>query len=289
MGASTRSIGMSLEDDFCDIIKKARCGQGLSLAEVARASGLPAGEVAMLERGGRKPTAHEVEVLAMALGLRTEPLLESVLGCWRPAPPPMEAAVETVVGDLNGYAVNGYVVYDAGEAVFVDTAGLGEAMLAALKRLGLRLKAICLTHGHADHAGGLAVVLQHHRVPVYLGWADKPLLGWIPTAGVLTPAEEGQALAVGRLLLHMIKTPGHTLGGTCYRLQGADHEVCFVGDTLFAGSIGWSNPASLYPVHLETVRTRLLTLPAHTLLLPGHGPATTVREERAHNPFAGSG
>jgi glyoxylase-like metal-dependent hydrolase (beta-lactamase superfamily II) len=62
--------------------------------------------------------------------------------------------------------------------------------------------------------------------------------------------------------------------------------LCFVGDTLFAGSIGRANPASLYPVHLESVRSRVLTLPMETVLLPGHGPATTVKEETEHNPFA---
>lgn len=277
---------MPLEDDFCDIIKKARRGHGLSVGDLAQASGLAAGDVTVLERGGRLPVTREIEGLAAALQLRTAPLLQIVLDRWMPAPPRAAGPVETVMGDINGYAVKGYVVYDAGEAVFVDTAYNEEAMLAVLERKNLRLKAVCLTHGHSDHAGGLDVILQHHRVPVYLGRGDKPLLGWIPPAELMKPAEDGQTVTVGRLTMRFVLTPGHTPGGICYKVEGAGHEACFVGDTLFAGSIGGSNPASLYQAHLESVRTRVLTLPPDTTLLPGHGPATTVREERAHNPFA---
>jgi len=277
---------MPLEDDFCDIIKKARRGRRLSEGDLARSSGLSAGDVTILERGGRLPTKGEIEALAAALHLRTEPLVHIVLDRWMPEPPRAAGPVETVMGDINGYAVKGYVVYDSGEAVFVDTAYNEEAMLEVLERKNLTLKAVCLTHGHSDHAGGLDVILQHHRVPVYLGMGDRPMLGWIPPGELMMSTTDGQTLAVGRLTVRFVLTPGHTPGGICYKVEGAGHDVCFVGDTLFAGSIGGSNPASLYQSHLESVRTRVLTLPPDTTLLPGHGPATTVREERTHNPFA---
>jgi glyoxylase-like metal-dependent hydrolase (beta-lactamase superfamily II) len=276
---------MPLEDDFCDIIKKARRGRNLSAGDLAQASGLPAGDITILERGGRLPVKHEIDSLAAALQLRALPLAQIVLDRWMPAPPRAAGPIETVMGDINGYAVKGYVVYDAGEAVFVDTAYNEEAMQAVLDRKGLTLKAICLTHGHSDHAGGLDVMLQQHRVPVYLGKGDKPLLGWIPPADLMKSTEDGQTVTVGRLTMRFIATPGHTPGGICYKVEGAGHDLCFVGDTLFAGSIGGSNPVTLYQTHLDSVRTRVLTLPPDTILLPGHGPATTVREERAHNPF----
>ncbi len=75
-------------------------------------------------------------------------------------------------------------------------------------------------------------------------------------------------------------------GGICYRVDAESQRVCFVGDTLFAGSIGRSNPSTLYQTHLHSVRTHVLGLPPEYRLLPGHGPATTVREELDHNPFA---
>ncbi len=86
--------------------------------------------------------------------------------------------------------------------------------------------------------------------------------------------------------MYCVTTPGHTPGGICYRLDDAQLPVCFVGDTLFAGSIGRSNPKELYSAHLNSVRNRLLTLSPDYRLLPGHGPATTIEEELDHNPFA---
>ena len=99
------------------------------------------------------------------------------------------------------------------------------------------------------------------------------------------PKEDG-TLQVGGLCLRFMPTPGHTPGGVCYRLEEAGEPMCFVGDTLFAGSIGRSNPAGLYQAHLDSVRYRVLALSSNTRLFPGHGPATTVHEERLHNPFA---
>ncbi|MBM4123428.1 MAG: MBL fold metallo-hydrolase, partial [Nitrospira sp.] len=122
---------------------------------------------------------------------------------------------------------------------------------------------------------------------VYLGSADESLLPWRPSKKWLTSPEEGRAIPVGRLTVRCLATPGHTPGGMCYRVEQGPRDLCFVGDTLFAGSIGRSNPFSLYPLHLESVRRRLLALPSHAVLLPGHGPATTVAEEVAHNPFGG--
>ena len=78
---------------------------------------------------------------------------------------------------------------------------------------------------------------------------------------------------------------GHTPGGICYKVQSQDQALCFVGDTLFAGSVGGSNPLSLYEEHLASVRRRVLQLDQDTVLLPGHGPPTTVNEERVTNPF----
>ena len=233
------------------------------------------------------PTKAEVQAIAAALGLRAEPLTQIALNGWEPAPTPSSVSgVDTVVGDIGGYAVKGYVVHDAGEAIFIDTAYNADAMLAVLERRRLRLSGVCLTHGHADHAGGLDVILQHQSVPVYLGEADQPLLGWRPPRELLTKPDDGRVIQAGGLSIRCMTTPGHTPGGICYRVERGTNEVCFVGDTLFAGSIGRANPFSLYRAHLDSVRRRVLTLPARTILFPGHGPATTVSEELSHNPFA---
>ena len=277
---------MSLEDDFCDIVKKARLGRDLSVQSVAKVAGLPVEALTSLERGTRSPTPEEAESLAKALSLRPQPLVEIGLGRWSPAKTWSLEGIEVVLGDIGGYEVKGYVLHDSGEAVLIDTGYNPSAMLDVLRQLALNLTAICLTHGHADHADGVEELLAHRSVPVYLGSADERLLSWRPPASALKSPADGDGLHVGRLTVRFIVTPGHTPGGICYRVEGGGRPVCFVGDTLFAGSIGRSNPSNLYPAHLESVHHRVLTLSGETVLLPGHGPGTTVVQERAHNPFA---
>ena len=277
---------MPLEDDFSDIIKKARMGLGWSVSELARTSGLFATAITRLERGGAMPTQEEVRALGSALGLKPAPLEKIANNAWTPASmPPTVRCVRTVMGSIGGYAVKGYLLFDDGEGLFVDTAYNAPAMLDLVERQGLRLRAVCLTHGHSDHADGLDQILARWDVPVYLGAEDEKLLSWQPVKGIVAPQDRAQ-LTVGKLTVTCMTTPGHTAGGICYQVDGAGQPVCFVGDTLFAGSIGRANPFSLYPIHLDSVRRRVLTLPPETVLLPGHGPATTVAEEREHNPFA---
>lgn len=277
---------MPLEDEFSDIIKKARMGQGLSVADVARTTGLPGGDITALERGDRPRDRTEVRALAKALGLRPGPLEQIAIEQWEPAVASPISGVETVRGSINGYGVQGYMVYDGGEALLIDTAYNASGMIDVLSQHHLRLVGICLTHGHADHADGIDQILKYREAPVYLGSEDVELLSWRPPVDQLKAPENGQTIAVGRLRVQCLATPGHTPGGMCYRVDAESQRVCFVGDTLFAGSIGRSNPSTLYQTHLGSVRSHVLGLPPEYRLLPGHGPATTVREELDHNPFA---
>ncbi|RPH78518.1 MAG: MBL fold metallo-hydrolase [Nitrospiraceae bacterium] len=277
---------MPLEDDFCDIIKKARTGQGLSVGDVALKDGLPGGELAVLERGTRPPDRTEVQALAKALGLRPGPLEQIAIEKWEPVAQQPLAWMEMIQGSINGYGVQGYVVHDGGEALLIDTAYNAPAMIEFLSGRQLRLIGICLTHGHADHADGIEQILKFREVPVYLGPEDVDLLSWRPPSARLKAPEHGQTITVGRLSVHCLATPGHTPGGICYRVDAELQRICFVGDTLFAGSIGRSNPSTLYQTHLQSVRTHVLRLPLDYRLLPGHGPTTTVREELDYNPFA---
>ena len=276
---------MPLEDDFCDIIKKARIGQAWSVEEVARFTGLSGASVTALERGDQPRDKAEVRALAATLKLRLAPLEQIVFDQWVPQPIPSIPEIATILGDINGYGVNGYIVQDSGEALLVDTAYNVPAMIDWLESHRVRLIGICLTHGHADHAEGIQQLLARWPGPVYLGADDVSLLRWKPLEGLVAP-EDGRAISVGRLTVHCLGTPGHTPGGICYRVDCGSQPVCFVGDTLFAGSIGKSVPHNLFPTHLDSVRQRLLKLPHDCILLPGHGPASTVREELDHNPFA---
>lgn len=276
---------MPLEDDLCDIIKKARTGLKLSVGDVARLTGLPGADITALERGDQLNDRAELRAIANVLELRLTSLEQIVLEKWLPQPLPMMPGIETVQGEISGYAVKGYIVHDGGEAVLVDTAYNAEMMIEILESRRLRLVGICLTHGHADHAEGIQQLVTRWPVPVYLGAEDLTLLHWKPSEKQLAPPDHGRSIAVGRLSIRCLATPGHTPGGICYRVEMPWGPVSFVGDTLFAGSIGRSNPAQLYHTHLESVRRHVLTLPQDCLLLPGHGPGTTVREELDHNPF----
>jgi glyoxylase-like metal-dependent hydrolase (beta-lactamase superfamily II) len=276
---------MPLEDDFSDIIKKARTGLKLSVGDVARLTGLPGADITALERGDQLRDRAELRAISTALGLRLSALEAIVLEKWVPNPLPLMPGIETVQGEISGYAVKGYVVHDEEEAVLIDTAYNAEMMLEILAARRLRLVGMCLTHGHADHAEGIQRIVSRWPVPVYLGPADLTLLHWKPSASQLASPRHGGTIRVGKLEVRCLVTPGHTAGGTCYRVEMPWGPVTFVGDTLFAGSVGRSNPAQLYHTHLESVGRHVLTSPADCLLLPGHGPGTTVREELEHNPF----
>ena len=282
---------MPLEDEFCDIVKKARNGQGQSVSQLAVAAQLSSENLEQLEKGARIPKRNEVHSIGEALRLKQSALVAVAIDGWVPNPSPVwiSKRVTTVTGSIGGYEVKGYVLHDLvkKEAVFIDTAYNAPRMLSVLKDRGLTLKGICLTHGHTDHAGGLDRILSEWEVPVYLGEGDFPLLPWKPPLGRVIIPTDGQEISVGSITVSCLATPGHTPGGYCFRVSEPSQEICFVGDTLFAGSIGRSNPPSLYPEHLCSVRGRVLSLPTETVLLPGHGPATTVSEELVNNPFGG--
>ena len=278
-----------LEDEFCDIVKKARKGLGQSVAGAAETAQLRKDEWERLEQGARAPSEHEVQAMARVLTLRAEALSAVSIGGWVPEPSPawVSTLAVTVLGDIGGYEVKGYVLIDpqTKQAVFIDTAYNAEAMLAVLDAHHATLTGVCLTHGHMDHAGGLDRILSEWPVPVYLGEGDFPLLPWKPPQESVVVPEDGRIIAAGDLKVECLTTPGHTPGGICYRVQSQDQALCFVGDTLFAGSVGGSNPLSLYAEHLASVRGRVLQWDPDTVLLPGHGPPTTVKEERVMNPF----
>lgn len=184
-----------------------------------------------------------------------------------------------VLGDL---MTNCYLVSDeAGNAVVIDPAESPERILAALA--GERLLAVLLTHGHFDHVGATAGLMQATRCPVYIHENDVALPAYM-TAGALRYTDtyaEGDKLSFGALRFEVLETPGHTPGSVCLRCE----NVLFAGDTLFAGACGRTDLSGGSDAQMQESLHRLGKIPEDLAVYCGHGRATTLERERASNPY----
>jgi hydroxyacylglutathione hydrolase len=182
------------------------------------------------------------------------------------------------------------------EAVIVDPGDNIPEILSRLQKHGLTLRQIVITHAHIDHVGGAVQLKKATGAPVFLNQQDLGLLGameiqagWlgIPTPEVASPdasADDGLTVGLATLPAEVIHTPGHTPGSIC--LLFAQQNLLLAGDTLFAGSIGRTDlPGGDGRQILRSLRDRLMVLPDTTRVLPGHGPDTTIGEEKQSNPF----
>jgi glyoxylase-like metal-dependent hydrolase (beta-lactamase superfamily II) len=187
------------------------------------------------------------------------------------------------------------------EAVIIDPGDEVQMLLDVVRARGLHVKHILLTHGHVDHVSGVAQAKRELDVPIYLHRGDLPLYENAVAFGeffgmtVETPPpvdvfyDDGhESLAFGRFEIHVHHTPGHCPGGVCLQVgpAGEDGKQLFVGDTLFAGSIGRTDlPGGDYPTLMRSIRRVLFAFGDDAEVYPGHGPKTTIGHERATNPF----
>jgi hydroxyacylglutathione hydrolase len=186
----------------------------------------------------------------------------------------------------------------AREAVVIDPGDEPERILEALQEAGVRPVALLHTHAHLDHITGTSQVAEETGAPIRLHPADRPLYEALPEQAAFfgltarpprpldAPLSDGEVIPFGRFALRAIHTPGHTPGSTCFVLEG-DEPLLFSGDTLFRRSIGrtdlWGGDTDLI---LASIREKLFSLPGDLAVVCGHGPGTTVDEEKRLNPFA---
>jgi glyoxylase-like metal-dependent hydrolase (beta-lactamase superfamily II) len=202
-----------------------------------------------------------------------------------------------VVGPLQS---NSYLVFDeaSGRAAVIDPGIESEVVLDAARRQRLHLESVIITHGHFDHVFSSALFKAQTGAEIIMHPDDLSLLADVPQTarffGIKAPVppspdrlvREGDTVTVGELSLGVLETPGHTPGSISLRLD----DAVFVGDTLFAGSVGRTDlTGGSLDVLLRSIHTKLLTLPDRTAVYAGHGPATSIGVERRDNPFLQSG
>ena len=202
--------------------------------------------------------------------------------------------MDVIAFALGPLQTNGYLLEHAGRALFIDPGGDPAPVLAALDKRRPALEAVVLTHLHFDHTYGAAALAAATGAPVLANPEDAYLMKtWLGRGGDMgvppvpefsySPLAAGDTAFLG-LACRVLATPGHTRGSLT--LYFPDAGAAFVGDLIFLRSIGRTDfPGGDTDTLFASVRERIFTLPPDTRLYPGHGPATTVAAESAHNPF----
>jgi glyoxylase-like metal-dependent hydrolase (beta-lactamase superfamily II) len=178
------------------------------------------------------------------------------------------------------YQSNCYILgnRDTGEGLVIDPGDEVFRIVREISGLGLTVKYILITHGHFDHTGGAQELKRITRAPVWIHPQDAPGLNFRPD-GLLS---DGQIITAGTYRIQVIHTPGHSPGGVCFHAPGA----VFTGDTLFARSVGRTDfPGGSHAQLVQGVMQKIFPLGDETRVYPGHGPHSSIGQERRYNPF----
>ncbi len=268
-------MSIELEDFHEDIIGKASRGLGFGKAKLAAVAGISHDRLENVLCGG-----VEEEVIlkvAPALGLDAQKLLVSARKEWRPAEVDLDGLFQanTPYHDMR---VNAFLIWDedSRKAVVFDTGTDVTLLLEKVRDHELSVKGIFVTHTHGDHIAELAQLrTETGNPPTYVNRLE-PLDG----AELI---DEGFSNSIGSISIRSILTSGHSVGGTTFLVNGLSSPVAVVGDALFAGSMGGGMVS--YADALRNNREKLMPLPEETVVCPGHGPITTIGEEKQANPF----
>jgi hydroxyacylglutathione hydrolase len=266
---------LPIEDNAGDVIGKAMRGLDLGDTALARRAGVPPEAV----QAARKNRGDDVTLRALAqhLKLGTAALIALAHEAWYPQSVAFADGFAMVTTHYEDMGVNAYLVWDPTSrrsAVF-DTGFTGAPLLATATARKLKIELLLLTHTHDDHVADLAKLRATTGAAV---WASErePISGGQAFA-------EGQVFQLGAIKIETLSTWGHSRGGTTYVVSGLDHPLAIVGDSLFASSMG-GGMVSYEAAYRNNVE-KILRLPDATVLACGHGPLTTVGEEKRHNPF----
>jgi glyoxylase-like metal-dependent hydrolase (beta-lactamase superfamily II) len=272
---------MNLEDHIGDIIRKARAMSNITPAAAASAAGISEAELSRLEKSGVIEKKINFGALAPLIGLNAGKL-ERIAGGWLPKPQDptnwRELRMFTTASD--DATVNNYLVWDEvqRDAAVFDSGFDAQPVLDVIAKEGLVLRHIFITHSHYDHVQALPKLRE--------AWPKARVHSGSKNAPVEQRNKTAEITHLGGLRITHRDTPGHAEDGVTYIIgnwQEDSPHVAVVGDTIFSGSMGTGNQS--WELARQKVRDEILTLPATTLICPGHGPLTTVAEEKENNPF----
>lgn len=267
-----------LEDSAADVLGKAQRGLGLDEAEVARRAQIPLADYQALRAGGHDPAT--IAAACAVLGLNAAALRALAEGTYAPSVQAPSEGFRMFTTPYEDMFVNSYLCWDrtAGTAVAFDTGANCSGLLRQAKSEGVKIEKIFLTHTHPDHIAELRRLREVTKAPIFSSVEER-----LQDPKTI-PMAPGSSAAVGRLKITPRATAGHSPGGLTYVVEGLSVRLAIVGDALFAGSQGGVD-AAFYEHALRANRREILSLPEETVLCPGHGPLTTVRQEKVSNPF----
>ena len=264
-----------LEDNFNDVLGKAQRGLQLGDEQLAKKAGVPVSDLARAKEGHFDETI--VRKLAPVLNLKTDALVALGKKAWYPkdlGKVPGLAAFTTAYGDMT---VNSFLIWDpkTNQGAAFDTGADCSGMAKFAADNGIKIQMILLTHTHPDHIADLARLKSVTHATAFVCKLEA-----IDGAETF---EVSRKFTVGPLKIDTRLTSGHSRGGVTYVVSGLPNHIAVVGDSMFASSMGGGGVS--YADALKNNREQILTLSDDTILCPGHGPLTTVGEEKEHNAF----
>jgi len=272
---------MNLEDHAGDVIRKARAMTDVSAGSAAKAAGISESELSTIEDSGKVPANLNFATLSSLTGLHAAKL-EGLAKGWLPKEKDLSLwrELRQITTTEDGTTVHCYLVWDevTREAAVFDTGWDPAPVLKLVAENQLQLKHLFITHTHHDHVAGLTKIREAFP-KIFLHTDSK-------SAPPQHKNRRNDCIHLGSLRITNRETPGHAEDGVTYLVgnwpEDAPH-VAIVGDSIFAGSMGGAGQHGA--LAKQKVRDQILSLPLDTLICPGHGPLTTVAEEKAHNPF----